>query len=182
MAARIKSLDQAYVRRQSTLGLEKSTTQTTMTTNAGDRNYTNITDKTSDRGSSLGRTKVLKMMDDGSWRNQQRNDERMAKKKSINEVEALREVFYNFFDMKELKQGNNAQEKVLISMTKAESDVNPFFKYDGEEEEDAQFADSRYGRNSSQVYAYASNVSGIFDHLDVLHAKIERDAQFAEAY
>ena len=40
----------------------------------------------------------------------------MAKLKSIKEVEALRGVFYSFFEMKDVEGKDSATGKVLISM------------------------------------------------------------------
>jgi len=40
----------------------------------------------------------------------------MAKIKSINEVDALRGVFYSFFDTKAVKNDKTARDRVLISM------------------------------------------------------------------
>ena len=51
----------------------------------------------------------------------------MAKLKTINEVQALRGVFYNFFEMKDVQGQDNANDKVLISMQVAQANLNPFY-------------------------------------------------------
>ena len=50
----------------------------------------------------------------------------MAELKSINEVEALRGVFYNFFDTNK-KDDNTARDRALIIMQVAEASINPFY-------------------------------------------------------
>ena len=50
----------------------------------------------------------------------------MAKLKSINEVQALRGVFYKFFDTQAVKGDENARDRVLINMQVAEASINPF--------------------------------------------------------
>ena len=51
----------------------------------------------------------------------------MNKMKSINEVEALRNIFHSFFE-KGIKQ-NESDDKVLISMQSPNHAMNPFFRY-----------------------------------------------------
>jgi len=51
----------------------------------------------------------------------------MAKLKTVNEVEALKGVFYSFFDM-ERENKDNKNDKVLISVQLAEYNINPFFR------------------------------------------------------
>lgn len=63
----------------------------------------------------------------------------MSKLRTINEVQALRGVFYSFFEMKDDQDKDNATDKVLISMQYAEQNLNPFYKYD--EEDDAYFGE-----------------------------------------
>ena len=51
------------------------------------------------RGSSIGRTRVAKMMErNGTIAKMHEQDESIAKFKTIDEVEALRGVFYSFFE------------------------------------------------------------------------------------
>lgn len=67
------------------------------------------------RGSSIGRTKVGQMFDT-EYEKQRQQDDMMAGLKSINEVDALRGVFYKFFEMKDINGKDNEDEKVLVSM------------------------------------------------------------------
>ena len=118
------------------------------------------------------------MMRDG-WSSQQRREERMANRKSVNEVDALRDVFYSFFDMKQ-QQKINDNDRVLVSQQQAEFDYNPFFKYDGEEEADMKFANRV--NYTSPMYAYATNLTGMFDHLNQLNDRRELDMEFNQEY
>ena len=106
-------------------------------------------------------------------------EDRLTNRRSINEVEALRDVFYSFFEMKEPTAGDNENDKVLISMQSAEFDFNPFFKIESEEDGGMDFDRQM---NSSQVYAYATNLTGMFDHLNVLNDRRERDVEFSQEY
>ena len=61
-------------------------------------------------------------------------DEKIAKLKSINEVEALRGVFYKLFDTsKSNETENTASDNVLISMNLPEVELNPFFDHETDE-------------------------------------------------
>ena len=61
--------------------------------------FTTPTTPTSRRGSSIGRTRVAKMMErNGTIAKMREQDESIAKFKKIDEVEALRGVFYSFFE------------------------------------------------------------------------------------
>ena len=81
------------------------------------------------RGSSIGRTKVAQMMG-GTFARQREHDEKIAKMKSINEVEALRGVFYSFFEAGKVNSGDgdDSTNKILISMQVGEHQLNPFFE------------------------------------------------------
>ena len=68
----------------------------------------------------------------------------MAKLKSINEVQALRGVFYNFFDTQAVKGDENARDRVLINMQVAEASINPFHNSREMENEDLE-EESEYG-------------------------------------
>ena len=71
---------------------------------------------------------------------QREQDERMGKMKSINEVEALRGVFYSFFEVKGLQEGDETNDKVLISMQAPNVAMNPFIKFNEEKgEEDMNY-------------------------------------------
>ena len=54
--------------------------------------------------------------------------------KSINEVEALRNIFHSFFE-KGIQQ-NDTDDKVLISMQSPNHSINPFFRYEKEREKE----------------------------------------------
>ena len=58
-------------------------------------------------------------------------------------------------------------------MQYAEYNLNPFFKY---EEEDEAYFDDKGMNNTSQMFAYSSNLSGMFEHL---YKKREQDAVFS---
>ena len=58
----------------------------------------------------------------------------MASLKTINEVQALKSVFYRFFEMKDVWGKDNASDKVLISMQVPESSLNPFYNYEDEDD------------------------------------------------
>ena len=58
----------------------------------------------------------------------------MASLKTINEVQALKSVFYRFFEMKDVQGKDNASDKVLISMQVPESSLNPFYNYEDEDD------------------------------------------------
>ena len=76
----------------------------------------------------------------------------MAKLKYVNEVEALRSVFYNFFDTKAIKDDQTAGDRVLISMQVAEASMNPFHK----QELRVQPEDSVVGFDTSSIgYGYS---------------------------
>ena len=62
-------------------------------------------------------------------RNKER-EERLRQGKGINEVDALRDVFYNFFEMKNEQGDTKGKETVLISMQVAEMSLNPFLDSD----------------------------------------------------
>lgn len=100
----------------------------------------------------------------------------MAKYKTINEVQALRGVFYNFFDMNADDEKNGANDKVLVSMQVAEADFNPFLS-SGERDVEDNGLDT-----SSRMYAYSTNMSGIFDHLQKFNQRREQDPDFEMYY
>lgn len=58
----------------------------------------------------------------------------MANLKTINEVQALKSVFYRFFEMKDVQGKDNARDKVLISMQVPETCLNPYYNYDEEDD------------------------------------------------
>ena len=90
----------------------------------------------------------------------------MSRMKKINEVDALRGVFYSFFEMKDVQGKDNADDKVLISMQTAEQNLNPFYQYD-EDDNHAKYAFGPSGMdNSSHMFAYSINLSGMFEHLN----------------
>jgi len=73
-------------------------------------------------------------------------------------VQALRGVFYNFFESsKDAENGEKKVDKVLVSMQVMEHGANPFF-VEAEDDSDA-LENSRY--------FYASSASMIFNHLEV---------------
>ena len=72
------------------------------------------------RGSSQGLTQVSKKVDGEAFAKQREHEEKMSRMKKINEVDALRGVFYSFFEMKDVQGKDNADDKVLISMQTAE--------------------------------------------------------------
>ena len=66
-------------------------------------------------------------MDGGTFVRQREQEEKMNKLRTVNEVQALRGVFYSFFEMKDVQGKDSPNEKVLISMQVAENNLNPFF-------------------------------------------------------
>mmetsp|Transcript_11164 Transcript_11164/g.13178 ORF Transcript_11164/g.13178 Transcript_11164/m.13178 type:complete len:81 (+) Transcript_11164:1698-1940(+) len=60
-------------------------------------------------------------------------DEKLSKLSSINEVEALRSVFYKLFEAKQSEQDSVNNKNVLISMNLPEMQFNPFFDYEKDE-------------------------------------------------
>jgi len=50
------------------------------------------------------------------FQRQREQDENLSKMRTINEVEALRGVFYSFFEMKDVEGKDSQNDKVLISM------------------------------------------------------------------
>lgn len=73
----------------------------------------------SGRGSSIGRTQVAHFS--GTIARQREHEEKINKLKSINEVDALRGVFYSFFETGrgngiDLGVDNTNGNKILISM------------------------------------------------------------------
>ena len=83
----------------------------------------------------------------------------MANLKTINEVQALKSVFYRFFEMKDVQGKDNARDKVLISMQVQETCLNPYYNYD--EEDDKRLAEGMMDEREP-VY-YASNYSSLLD-------------------
>ena len=83
----------------------------------------------------------------------------MANLKTINEVQALKSVFYRFFEMKDVQGKDNARDKVLISMQVPETCLNPYYNYD--EEDDKRLAEGMMDEREP-VY-YASNYSSLLD-------------------
>ena len=53
--------------------------------------------------------------------------------RTINEVQALKGVFYNFFEMKNQDGEDGTNDKVLISMQVAEASLNPFYNFEDEQ-------------------------------------------------
>ena len=107
-----------------------------------------------------------------NYSNQRAREEKISKLKSINEVQALRGVFYSFFEVKDVQEKDNVNDKVLINMDAPDATMNPFFKY--EDEDEAYFVGKGMDI-SSHMYAYSSNLSGMFEHLN---KKREQDAEF----
>ena len=56
----------------------------------------------------------------------------MAKISSINEVDALKDIFYSFFEMRDVRSKDSTSDKVLISMQLKEANLNPFYNMDVE--------------------------------------------------
>ena len=83
------------------------------------------------------------------------NDLKMSKLGRINEVVALRGVFYKLFETKQREQ-DNKNEKVLVSMLVPENNFNPFIEYD---QEDTANLDE-----SSASLMFASK-DKLFDHI-----------------
>ena len=130
------------------------------------------------RGSSMGKTRVRDLVG-SSYSSQVEQDERLNKMKSINEVEALRNIFHSFFE-KGIQQ-NDTDDKVLISMQSPNHSMNPFFRYEKEKEEDAELERSK-SVNVSAVYAYATNLEGMFEHLNELNERRELNPEWGHAY
>jgi len=84
----------------------------------------------------------------------------MANLKTINEVQALKSVFYRFFEMKDVQGKDNARDKVLISMQVPETCLNPYYNYD--EEDDKRLADEMLDEH--MPVNYASNYSSLLDN------------------
>ena len=90
----------------------------------------------------------------------------MARLKTINEVQALKSVFYRFFEMKDVQGKDNARDKVLISMQVPETCLNPYYNYD--EEDDKRLSEGIVIDDPSMPVfpsgSYVSNYSAILDH------------------
>ena len=127
----------------------------------------------------MGRTKVRDLVG-SSYSSQVEQDERLNKMKSINEVEALKNIFHSFFE-KGIQQ-NDTDDKVLISMQSPNHSMNPFFRYEKEKEEDDAELERSKSMNVSAVYAYATNLSGMFEHLNELNEKREMNPEWGHAY
>ena len=168
MASRNKSVDM-YARKATMM--RKASRETTITSSDLDRTTDTsavVRDTSASemrRGSSMGRTKLGQALGGTDYRRQREQDEKISKFKTINEVQALRGVFYNFFEMKDVQGKDATNDKVLISMQVAETSLNPFYNFGDEDEE----ADNVGLDTSSRMFAYSSNLSGMFEHLQKLN-------------
>ena len=59
--------------------------------------------------------------------------------------------------------------------------MNPFFRYEKEKQEDAELERSK-SMNNSAIYAYATNLSGMFEHLNELNERRELNPEWGHAY
>lgn len=71
-----------------------------------------------------------KVLNKHEFKHKQDREERIRQGKGINEVDALRDVFYNFFEMKNEQGDAKGNETVLISMQVADMSLNPFLDSD----------------------------------------------------
>lgn len=69
-------------------------------------------------------------------------------------MQALKSLFYNFFDTQVVKEGDSAQTKVLVSMQVPELSINPFYNFD---EDDLRLEQSV---SMSINFGYSTNRSG----------------------
>lgn len=153
MAERNKALDFFNARKQ-TLARNASTSSNDTT----DRNSTTTTRMSTEGTLKRGNTFGSRVMGT-TYERQREQDEKVSKMKSINEVEALRSVFYNFFDTQSKKGDENVNDKVLISMSPAESNINPFFDFSVENEY------GRQGGLDTSTISFAYNSNNMFDRL-----------------
>ena len=96
------------------------------------------------------------MLGGTDYRRQREQDEKISKFKTINEVQALRGVFYNFFEMKDVQGKDATNDKVLISMQVAEQSMNPFWNLGEQVDEEG---------DKDRTFAYSVDLSGMFGHL-----------------
>ena len=91
--------------------------------------------------------------------------------KSINEVDALRGVFYSFFETGrgngvDVGVDNTSGNKILISMQTTQHQLNPFFVEDeflcAGDEDEYNCVDTSF------IYTKESNLSSMFEHLQAL--------------
>lgn len=125
------------------------------------------------RGSSIGLTHVQRKVDGEAFAKEREQVEKMNKMKQVNEVDALRGVFYNFFDIKDVRGRDNINDKVLISMQLADSSLNPFFQIFDEE------LDENEMDTSSHMFANSVNNS-LFKNLSPKR-QVERQMFAAES-
>lgn len=160
MAARNKSVD-IYTRR-STMARKSSANSARETSASEIEASTPSRQSEKSRKSTIGR--IFGRAFKSSYEKQYEQDQKMSKLKSINEVAALRGVFYNFFDTQAVNISANDSDRVLISMQKLEVDLNPFY-----EEEDEYVVSEGHLDNSSFAHGYASKTHSIFKGLELAH-------------
>ena len=184
MAARNKSVD--FYSRQNNPKRSLSYDSRRQESGETDRSTTGRDTTMSDRDSILNggarrtstntNAELTKHISGTEYSSQREYDDKMSKLKTINEVEALRGVFYSFFEMKDVSGRDNAKDKVLISMQVAEASLNPFYNFD-------EFG--LYNASTSKMddlnYAYSSNPNSIFEHLRRYTSLREQDSAFDAA-